>query len=137
MSATQWRAGRPGPKRRAAVRPGAAAAVATVAFLAVVPGALAAADAGDAGDTSDTDAPSLVAMIGTEIHDATITTKAKAAMFGREDLSSGDIHVTTRRGDVLLTGSVPDEQQHMSAVRIVKQIDGVQHVRDELAIRAK
>ncbi|KVD91094.1 transporter [Burkholderia stagnalis] len=134
MSASQWRAGRPGLKRRAAMRPGAAIAVAAVAFLVVVPGASA---AGDTGDATDTDASSLVAMIGTEIHDATITTKAKAAMFGREDLSSGDIHVTTRHGDVLLTGSVPDEQQRMAAVRIVKQIDGVQHVRDELSIRAK
>ncbi|RQS15961.1 BON domain-containing protein [Burkholderia sp. Bp9002] len=134
MSATQGRAGHPGLKHRTTVRPAAAVAVAAVAFLAVVPGALAAADT---GDTSDTDAPSLVAMIGTEIRDATITTKAKAAMFGRQDLSSGDIHVTTRHGDVLLTGSVPDEQQHMSAVRIVKQIDGVQHVRDELAIGSK
>ncbi|KVM80352.1 BON domain-containing protein [Burkholderia stagnalis] len=137
MSASQWRAGRPGLKRRAAMRPGAAIAVAAVAFLVVGPGASAAGDTGDTGDATDADASSLVAMIGTEIHDATITTKAKAAMFGREDLSSGDIHVTTRHGDVLLTGSVPDEQQHIAAVRIVKQIDGVQHVRDELSIRAK
>ena len=128
MSATQWRAGRPGLERRAAMRPAATVAVAAVSFLVVVPGAWAA---------GDTDASSLVATIGTEIHDATITTKAKAAMLGKEDLSSGDIHVTTRHGDVLLTGSVPDEQQHMAAVRIVKQIDGVQHVRDELAIRAR
>lgn len=134
MSATQWRAGRPGLERRAAMRPAATVAVAAVSFLVVVPGAWA---AGDTSDASDTDASSLVATIGTEIHDATITTKAKAAMLGKEDLSSGDIHVTTRHGDVLLTGSVPDEQQHMAAVRIVKQIDGVQHVRDELAIRAR
>ncbi|MGZ2748129.1 BON domain-containing protein [Burkholderia stagnalis] len=131
MSATRWRAGRPGLKCRAAMRPGATVAAAAVACLVVVPGAMA------AGDTSDTDASSLVAAVGREIHDATITTKAKAAMFGKEDLSSGDIHVTTRHGNVLLTGSVPDEQQHMAAVRIVKQIDGVQQVRDALAIRAK
>ncbi|MXN74031.1 BON domain-containing protein [Burkholderia sp. 4701] len=131
MSATQWRAGRAGLKRRAAMRAGAAAAVAAVAAVAFVPGAWAAAD------TVDTGASARVATIGTEIHDATITTKAKAAMFGRQDLSSGDIHVTTRHGDVLLTGSVPDEQQHLAAVRIVRQIDGVQHVRDALAIGAK
>ncbi|MBN3820476.1 BON domain-containing protein, partial [Paraburkholderia sp. Se-20369] len=98
------------------------------ALCGMAPGAMAAGEA---------NAASLPATIGAKIHDATITTRAKAALIGKEDVSSGDIHVTTRHGDVLLTGSVPDEQQRMTAVNLVKQIDGVQHVRDQLTIRAK
>ncbi|WP_080402125.1 BON domain-containing protein [Burkholderia ubonensis] len=47
------------------------------------------------------------------------------------------IHVTTQRGDVVLTGSVPDTSQRATAVNIVRQLDGVRDVRDPLAVRAK
>ncbi|KVP35870.1 hypothetical protein WJ89_28080 [Burkholderia ubonensis] len=79
----------------------------------------------------------LLAAAGTELRDTAITVKAKAALAGKEALSSGDIHVTTRRGDVVLTGSVPDRSQREAAVNIVRQLDGVRGVSDQLAIRAK
>ncbi|AOJ67132.1 hypothetical protein WJ32_24100 [Burkholderia ubonensis] len=87
-----------------------------------------------AGDDS---LSALLATAGTELRDTAITAKAKAALAGKEDLSSGDIHVTTRRGDVVLTGSVPDTSQRATAVNIVRQLDGVRDVRDQLAVRAK
>ncbi|POM15112.1 Osmotically-inducible protein Y [Burkholderia cepacia] len=61
----------------------------------------------------------------------------KAELVGTSGLSSGDIHVKTRHGIVMLTGSVPDEQQRTQAVGVVKQVDGVQDVHDQLTIRAK
>ncbi|RQS14076.1 BON domain-containing protein [Burkholderia sp. Bp8991] len=56
---------------------------------------------------------------------------------GKDNVSSGDIHVKTRHGDVVLTGSVPDLQQRMLAVNTVKQVDGVQHAHDRLTIRPR
>ncbi|MBN3831871.1 BON domain-containing protein [Burkholderia sp. Ac-20344] len=121
-------------RRRNAMRAGMAIAIAaTTACAVIAPNAVA---AGDDSATS-TSASSSRSTTGTKIRDATITTKAKAELVGTNGLSSGDIHVKTQRGVVTLTGSVPEEQQRTQAVSVVKQVDGVQDVRDQLTIRAK
>nr|WP_231756002.1 MULTISPECIES: BON domain-containing protein [unclassified Burkholderia] len=61
----------------------------------------------------------------------------KAVLLATNDLSSGDIHVTTRRGAVQLAGTVPDERQRTLAVDVTKQVDGVKNVRDRLTVRPK
>lgn len=129
MNARQLQAWAEWLKRHPAKRLGAAAAIAAAAFCAsAAPGVMAAGD--DSDSTTHT-------TTGTKIHDATITTKSKAALIGTNDLSSGDIHVKTRRGTVTLTGSVPDEQQRTLAVNTVKQVEGVHSVHDQLTLRAK
>ncbi|OMG75115.1 transport-associated protein [Burkholderia ubonensis] len=128
MNATQWRARSGRPARHAGKRRCAAAVVLTAIVGGAAPLGMA------AGDDS---LSALLAAAGTELRDTAITAKAKAALAGKEDLSSGDIHVTTQRGDVVLTGSVPDTSQRATAVNIVRQLDGVRDVRDQLAVRAK
>ncbi|KKL36121.1 transporter [Burkholderia contaminans FFH2055] len=119
-------------RRRNAMRAGMAIAIAaTTACAVIAPNAFA------AGDDSAASTSSSHSTTGTKIRDATITTKAKAELVGTNGLSSGDIHVKTRRGIVTLTGSVPEEAQRTQAVSVVKQVDGVQDVRDQLTIRAK
>ncbi|MCA8154713.1 BON domain-containing protein [Burkholderia contaminans] len=119
-------------RRRNAMRAGMAIAIAaTTACAVIAPNAFAAGDDGAASTSSSH------STTGTKIRDATITTKAKAELVGTNGLSSGDIHVKTRRGIVTLTGSVPEEAQRTQAVSVVKQVDGVQDVRDQLTIRAK
>ncbi|AQQ31144.1 BON domain-containing protein [Burkholderia cenocepacia] len=121
-------------RRQRALRTGMAVAIAAAAACMVVaPNAVAAGD--DATASSSTS--SSHSSTGTKIRDATITTKAKAELVGTSGLSAGDIHVKTRHGTVTLTGSVPDEQQRTQAVSVVKQVDGVQDVRDQLTIRPK
>ncbi|RQS96754.1 BON domain-containing protein [Burkholderia seminalis] len=121
----------PRNRRRHALRAGMAVAIAAAAACAVIaPNAIAAGDAAAASSSSQS-------STGTKIRDATITTKAKAELVGTSGLSAGDIHVKTRHGTVTLTGSVPDEQQRTQAVSVVKQVDGVQGVRDQLTIRPK
>ncbi|WP_322085332.1 BON domain-containing protein [Burkholderia sp. BCC1999] len=110
----------------------AIAIVAAAACATIAPNAFAAGD--DSAASSSTLSHSTT---GRKIRDATITTKAKAELVGTSGLSSGDIHVKTRHGIVMLTGSVPDEQQRTQAVGVVKQVDGVQDVHDQLTIRAK
>ncbi|OXI92355.1 MULTISPECIES: BON domain-containing protein [Burkholderia] len=123
-------------RRRNAMRAGMAIAIAATTTCAVIaPNAFAAGD--DSAASTSTSSSSSHTTTGTKIRDATITTKAKAELVGTSGLSSGDIHVKTRRGIVTLTGSVPDEQQRTQAVGVVKQVDGVQDVRDQLTIRAK
>ncbi|KVV38959.1 transporter [Burkholderia territorii] len=121
-------------RRRAATRLGMALAIAAATACTVVaPNAFA---AGDDGTTSSMSS-STHSSTGTKIRDATITTKAKAELVGTSGLSAGDIHVKTRHGVVMLTGSVPDDQQRAQAANVVKQIDGVQDVRNQLTIRPK
>ncbi|NTX25550.1 BON domain-containing protein [Burkholderia cepacia] len=126
-------------RRHRAKRVGMAIAiVAASACVTVVPDVFAAGDDSAASSsTSSTSSTSSHSTAGRKIRDATITTKVKAELVGTSGLSSGDIHVKTRHGIVMLTGSVPDEQQRTQAVGVVKQVDGVQDVRDQLTIRAK
>jgi osmotically-inducible protein OsmY len=111
----------------------AIAVAAAAACTVVAPSAFAAGD--DAASSSASS--SSHSSTGTKIHDATITTKAKAELVGTSGLSAGDIHVKTRRGVVMLTGSVPDEQQRGQAADVVRKIDGVRDVRNQLTIRPK
>ncbi|KVF03693.1 transporter [Burkholderia vietnamiensis] len=122
----------PRARRRAGTRIGMAIAVAAAACTVVAPSAFAAGD-----DAASSSASSSHSSTGTKIHDATITTKAKAELVGTSGLSAGDIHVKTRRGVVMLTGSVPDEQQRGQAADVVRKIDGVRDVRNQLTIRPK
>ncbi|MGR3910273.1 BON domain-containing protein [Burkholderia sp. SR8] len=121
-------------RRHPAKRVGMAIAIAAAAACTVVaPNVFAAGD--DASSSSMSS--STHSSTGTKIRDATITTKAKAELVGTSGLSAGDIHVKTRHGVVMLTGSVPDEAQRTQAVDVVRKIDGVQDVRDQLTIRPK
>ena len=123
-------------RRHPAKRVGMAVAIAAAAACTVVaPNVFAAGD--DAASSSSSMSSSTHSSTGTKIHDATITTKAKAELVGTSGLSAGDIHVKTRHGIVMLTGSVPDEAQRTQAVEVVRKIDGVQDVRDQLTIRPK
>ncbi|MBR7947617.1 BON domain-containing protein [Burkholderia cenocepacia] len=136
MKVFQLQARSPRIRRQRAMRTGMAVAIAAAtACMVVAPNAVAAGDDGAA--SSSTSSSSSHSSTGTKIRDATITTKAKAELVGTSGLSAGDIHVKTRHGTVTLTGSVPDEQQRTQAVSVVKQVDGVQDVRDQLTIRPK
>ncbi|MBR8040101.1 BON domain-containing protein [Burkholderia cenocepacia] len=136
MKVSPLQARPPRIRRQRALRTGMAVAIAAAAACMVVaPNAVAAGDDGTA--SSSTSSSSSHSSTGTKIRDATITTKAKAELVGTSGLSAGDIHVKTRHGTVTLTGSVPDEQQRTQAVSVVKQVDGVQGVRDQLTIRPK
>ncbi|KVS32142.1 BON domain-containing protein [Burkholderia cepacia] len=126
-------------RRHRAQRVGMAIAiVAAAACASIAPNVFAAGDDSAASSSmSSSSSTSSHSTAGRTIRDATITTKVKAELVGTSGLSSGDIHVKTRHGIVMLTGSVPDEQQRTQAVGVVKQVDGVQDVHDQLTIRAK
>ncbi|AJK45781.1 BON domain-containing protein [Burkholderia plantarii] len=108
-------------------------AVALTAATAFCAGAAFDANAADSGDTL----ASATHSAGAKMHDMTLTTKAKAALVQASGLDSGDVHVSTKNGQVTLTGSVPDESQRPLAIAAVKSVDGVRGVEDQLTIHAR
>ncbi|MEX3843524.1 BON domain-containing protein [Paraburkholderia sp. BR10882] len=71
---------------------------------------------------------------GGEASDTFITAHAKAALMAADGVNSSDVHVTTQRGAVTLTGTVPDEAQRDKAESVVHGLDGVVYVTNELKV---
>jgi hyperosmotically inducible periplasmic protein len=73
--------------------------------------------------------------IGTEIDDATITTKVKTAFLTDNYVKGLDIKVETRKGEVQLSGYVDSQQQIDKAVAIAKGIEGVKNVDNKMMVK--
>ena len=73
---------------------------------------------------------------GGEASDTFITAHAKAALMAADGVNSSDVHVTTQRGAVTLTGTVPDEAQRDKAESVVHEGDPPPHVPPERLERA-
>jgi osmotically-inducible protein OsmY len=71
---------------------------------------------------------------GGEASDTIITAHAKAALLEAPGIDSGDVHVTTRRGSVTLTGTVPNEAQRAQAASVVLDLTGVVFVANQLKV---
>lgn len=72
---------------------------------------------------------------GVVIEDSVITTKAKAAIFGTPDLKTLQISVETRQGEVTLTGMVDSAAAKMKAEEVVKSVEGVSAVMNNLEVK--
>lgn len=75
--------------------------------------------------------------VGGQIRDATLASRIRAALVAERGLASSDIDVQVHHRVAELTGSVPDERQRATAIRVVHDVDGVNGVRDRLQIRRK
>ena len=73
--------------------------------------------------------------VGVVIDDSVITTKAKAAIFNTPDLKTLQISVETRKGEVTLTGMVDSDAAKMKAEEVVKNVDGVTAVKNNLQVK--
>lgn len=73
--------------------------------------------------------------VGVIVDDSLITTKAKAAIFGTPDLKTLQISVETRQGEVTLTGMVDSAAAKMKAEEVVKSIEGVNSVTNNLEVK--
>ncbi|MGQ5525033.1 BON domain-containing protein [Chitinimonas sp. PSY-7] len=71
-----------------------------------------------------------------QVDDAAITAKVKAALVADKSLSALDIKVTTRAGQVTLSGSVNNPQASERAMQVASQVEGVKGVQDELQVKA-
>jgi hyperosmotically inducible periplasmic protein len=68
--------------------------------------------------------------------DSWITSKAKIALFGDERVPGKDVQVETRDGVVTLRGKVSTAEEKRAAEEVVKGIDGVRSVRNNLQVVA-
>ncbi|MBJ9593603.1 MULTISPECIES: BON domain-containing protein [Burkholderia] len=80
---------------------------------------------------------SQASAVGGQIRDATLASRVRAALVAERGLASGDIDVQVRHRVAELSGSVPDERQRATAIRVARDVDGVRGVSDKLQIRRK
>jgi len=75
------------------------------------------------------------ATVGNKVDDGIITAKVKSTLLADPNVKSLDINVTTRKGEVQLSGFVDSQTQIDQAVALVKDVEGVARVDNELSIK--
>jgi hyperosmotically inducible protein len=73
--------------------------------------------------------------MGSEIKDSEVTVKVKTALLADENIKAFDIAVVTTKGDVRLTGVVDTQNQIDQVDKLVRGIEGVHSIHDELTIK--
>jgi len=72
---------------------------------------------------------------GSMVDDSAITAKVKSALISDKDVKAPEIHVTTRKGEVVLSGMVDNQNQVDRAVQIASNVDGVKNVSNRLTVK--
>lgn len=75
------------------------------------------------------------ATVGNAVDDTVITARAKAALLADPTVKSLEIAVVTRKGEVQLSGFVATQAQIDHAVNVVRGVEGVQTVLNQIAIQ--
>src|SRR6266436_10181697 len=73
--------------------------------------------------------------IGAPSDDA-IATDIKAKMFSEPALKSAAVEVSSKHGEVTLTGQVPDDAARLIAYKIASETKGVSRVNDQMSVPA-
>lgn len=71
------------------------------------------------------------------IEDATATAKVRSNLLSNGDTRRLSINVETRNGVVILSGTVPSLKEKMLAEMIARNTDGIDNVRNQLAINGQ
>jgi hyperosmotically inducible periplasmic protein len=77
----------------------------------------------------------LNATVKTEVRDPEVTTNVKTALHADEKINRFDIAVATLKGDVRLTGIVDHQGQIDYIIKLVRSVEGVHSIHNELAIK--
>lgn len=80
-------------------------------------------------------APSKQQTVGEYLDDAVITTRVKAAIFDDPALRINEIKVETFDGVVQLSGFVSSQAEVNKAVQVVRGVDGVRSVRNDMRLK--
>lgn len=75
------------------------------------------------------------AKTGQFMDDAWITAKVKALLLKDEDVKGMDVNVETKHGTVQLSGSVENPAHIMQAEKIVRGVEGVKAVKNDLQVK--
>lgn len=91
--------------------------------------------AGCNGPQNETNTAKPEVTLKVEIPDNEVTTRVKTALFNDAEVKNFDIAVTTLKGDVKLTGGVNSQEQIDYVHKLVRSIDGVHSIHDELSVK--
>lgn len=69
--------------------------------------------------------------------DTVITTEAKGKLLATDNIPSMSISVKTEQGIVHLTGTVKSEDQKTKAESVVRSINGVKNVQNDLNVKSE
>jgi len=73
--------------------------------------------------------------MGNAVDDSVVTTRVKSALFAVPDIKSFDIAVVTRKGEVQLSGFIDSDDQINRILAIVRSVEGVQGVVNEMKLK--
>lgn len=73
--------------------------------------------------------------MGNAVDDSVITTRVKSALFAVPEIKSFDIAVVTRKGEVQLSGFIDSADQVNRILAIVRSVEGVQSVTNEMTVK--
>jgi osmotically-inducible protein OsmY len=73
--------------------------------------------------------------VGAYIDDATITTQVKSRFVENKEVDAASIKVETLNGTVMLSGFAKSATEKNTAEAIVRKVNGVKSVRNEIAVR--
>jgi hyperosmotically inducible periplasmic protein len=68
------------------------------------------------------------------LEDAALTARVKARLIAAPDLGGFRIHVSSRNGQVTLTGTVSSAENRLDAEKITRRTEGVREVVDQLQV---
>lgn len=71
---------------------------------------------------------------GQVFDDGLITAKVKRALFRQEGVSILDVEVNTYRGEVQLSGFVPDAEARRLAEEAARRVEGVKDVKNDIRV---
>lgn len=92
-------------------------------------------NAKSAADEAGAKADSSMNKVGTYLDDSAVTTKVKSELLAAKDIKSTDISVETTHGVVLLTGEIDSKEQSERVTTIVRGIEGVKSVKNDLVVK--
>jgi len=73
--------------------------------------------------------------VGNKLDDGIVTAKVKTALISDKYVKSADIAVVTRKGEVQLSGFVNNQSQIDRALEVVRSVEGVSSVSNEMSIK--
>jgi hyperosmotically inducible protein len=73
--------------------------------------------------------------VGAYVDDATITTQVKSRFVENKDVDAVSIRVETLNGTVMLSGFAKNATEKLTAESIARKVNGVQAVKNAIAVR--
>ncbi|WP_019140399.1 BON domain-containing protein [Noviherbaspirillum massiliense] len=73
---------------------------------------------------------------GVAVDDGVLAARVKTALLADSDIKGRDIRVETRKGEVVLSGTVGDQAQIDRALSIANSIEGVKRVTNRMIVKA-